>query len=107
MFDMNYQANSIMYSQERLNSHFENIQNQFTPGYKSEQTNFHDLVTGFGGRGAMVQNRSIVFDQGQIVKTSNATDLAIEGNGFFVVNDGLRSHYSQGMDDSDSRMATW
>jgi len=95
MFDMNHQANSIMYTQQRLNAHFSNMQNQFTPGYKSEQVQFRDLVTGYGGRGAQIQSTGIIFEQGQIVKTPNPTNLAIEGNGFFVINDGVRTHYTR------------
>lgn len=96
MFDMNYQANAIMNTQQRLNSHFNNMQNQFTPGYKAEQTNFNDLVSGQGARGATTRNTSIVFEQGQIVKTpGQPTNLAIEGNGFFVVNDGIKDHYTR------------
>jgi flagellar hook protein FlgE len=95
MFDMNYQANSLMYTQERINSQMDNILNQFTPGYKSEQVDFQDFVTGFGAKGAMTQNKSIIFEQGQIVKTQNSTDLAIEGNGLFVLNDGLNNYYSR------------
>jgi len=94
MFDMNYQANSIMYNQQTLNSQFSNMQNQFTPGYKAEQVNFNDMVTGYGG-GAKVATTSIDFSQGEIVKTPNPTNLAIEGNGFFMVHDGIRSHYTR------------
>ncbi len=92
---MNYQANAIMYTQQRLNSHFVNLQNQFTPGYKPEQVEFRDLVTGYGGKGAQVKSSGIIFEQGQIVKTANPTNLAIEGNGFFVLNDGVRTHYTR------------
>lgn len=95
MFDMNYQANSVMHNQQLLNSRFSNLQNQFTPGYKSEQTNFQDMVTGFGGKGAKVSRKTINFSQGPIAKTGKSTDLALKGNGFFVVNDGNRSHYTR------------
>jgi flagellar hook protein FlgE len=95
MFDMDYSANAVQYTQQRLNSNFSNLQNQFTPGYKAEQVQFQDLVNGYGGKGAMVQSSGIVFDQGQIVGTPNPTNLAIEGSGFFVVNDGIRNHYTR------------
>jgi len=95
MFDMDYSANSVMYNQQMLNSRFTNLQNQFTPGYKSEQMDFQDMVNGYGGRGAKVGKTSINFTQGQIAKTGNATDVAINGNGFLVVNDGVRNHYTR------------
>jgi len=95
MFDFNYQANSIMHNQQMLNSRFSNLQNQFTPGYKGETVSFRDLVTGFGGKGAKVATRTIDFTQGAIVKTGKSTNLAIEGNGFFLVNDGNKTHYTR------------
>lgn len=95
MFDMDYQSNAIQYSQQRLDSYFVNLQNQFTPGYKAEEAQFHDLVSGYDGRGAMVQSRSIIFEQGEIVKTPNPTNLAIEGNGFFTLHDGVRTQYTR------------
>ena len=95
MFDMNYQANAVQYNQQKLNSNFGNLQNQFTPGYKEEQTNFHSMVTGHGGKGPMVQSTGIVFEQGQIVKTPNPTNLAVEGNGFLIVSDGVRNHFTR------------
>lgn len=95
MFDMDYQANSVMQNQQMLNSRFSNLQNQFTPGYKAETTNFQDMVTGYGGRSAKVSNTSIDFSQGPITQTGKPTNLALEGNGFFLVNDGNRTHYTR------------
>lgn len=95
MLDMNYSANAVQYTQGRLNANFTNLENQFTPGYKAEQVQFHDMMSGYGPRGAQVQSSGIIFEQGQIVATSNPTDLAVEGNGFFVVNDGVRNHFTR------------
>ena len=95
MFDMYYQSNSVMHNQQTLNSRFSNLQNQFTPGYKSETMNFQDMVSGMGGRGAKVSNTSIDFSQGAITKTSKPTDLALNGNGFFMVHDGNKTHYTR------------
>ena len=95
MFDMNYQANSIMNNQQTLNSRFSNLQNQFTPGYKAENVSFKDLVSGFGGKSAKVGTKSYDFSQGAITKTNKSTNLAINGNGFFAVHDGNRTHYTR------------
>ena len=95
MFDMNYQANSILQNQQTLNSRFSNLQNQFTPGYKAETVSFQDLVSGFGGKSAKVSTTNYDFSQGAITKTNKNTNLAINGNGFFVVHDGNRTHYTR------------
>jgi len=95
MFDMDYSANSIMHSQSMLNSRFSNLQNQFEAGYKAEQTSFQDLVSGSGGNGAKVSVTTYDFSQGSLAKTGKPTDLALNGNGFFLVNDGNRTHYTR------------
>jgi flagellar hook protein FlgE len=96
MFDMNGQVNAIMNNQQQLGVYFGNIQNQFTPGYKAESINFSDMMgKAMGGPMAQMRSSGIIFTQGSIVKTNNATDLALNGNGFFVVSDGSRTHYTR------------
>lgn len=96
MFDMNSQGNAIMQNQMMMNSQFENMQQQFTPGYKPENLNFNDIYSqAMAGRGAQAASAGIVFTQGDIVATQSPTDLAIQGNGFFVLNDGSRTHYTR------------
>lgn len=71
-----------------------NLANLNTPGFKSSVVSFHDLVTqslgaGFGetqvgfGVGRPVTLRQ--FTQGAIQTTSGPLDVAIQGDGFFVV----------------------
>lgn len=71
-----------------------NIVNANTTGFKSSRTEFHDfLAQDFGsggspsqiGRGVKVGGVTNLFTQGAITKTDRSTDLAINGNGFFVV----------------------
>lgn len=95
MFDMNYQTNAIMGNQQQMNTYFTNLQNQFTPGYKAETVNFGDLMGQAMAGQAKIKSSGIVFTQGQLVQTQNPTDLAISGNGFFVVSDGARSNYTR------------
>ena len=68
-----------------------NIANSSTTGYKSDTAAFADLVTQAdlsdqynpgGVRAATVQN---VTQQGTIEQTTSNTDLAVSGDGFFVV----------------------
>lgn len=73
-----------------------NLANLNTPGFKSSVVSFHDLVTqslgaglgetqvGFGvGRPMTIRQ----FSQGAIQSSSGALDAAIQGDGFFIVED--------------------
>lgn len=96
MFDFNYQVNAIMQNQQMLNTYFNNMQNQFTPGYKAENVSFTDILgQQMAGKGAKVKQSGIVFTQGQIAQTQVPTNLAINGNGFFAVTDGTKTHYTR------------
>ncbi|MCX2697506.1 MULTISPECIES: flagellar hook protein FlgE [Ochrobactrum] len=80
---MNAQAN-------RLSAVAENIANASTVGYKRAETQFSSLVlpstAGQYNSGSVLTNvRYGISDQGGIRSTASRTDLAIDGNGFFVV----------------------
>jgi flagellar hook protein FlgE len=73
-----------------------NLANVDTVGYKQQTINFEDLVyastpTGAGtgqlGQGVGVEDISTDFSQTGYQTTTNPTDLAVSGNGFFVVKD--------------------
>ena len=65
MFDFNNSANAIQQNQTMLNSYFQNLQNQFTPGYKAESVQFNDIMgQTMGGGGAKTQSNGIIFSQG-------------------------------------------
>lgn len=95
MFDFNYQVNSIMQNQEQLNTYSENLKNQFTPGYKAETVQFSDIMNNTMSGGAQSRQGGIVFSQGQIFKTQTPTNLAMNGQGFFMVSDGVKNHYTR------------
>ncbi len=72
----------------------DNIANVNTIGFKSSRTTFQDVLaqsvaTSAGtaqiGRGAALSAIDTLFQQGSFESTSSATDLAIGGNGFFIV----------------------
>ncbi|HHO77256.1 MAG TPA: flagellar hook protein FlgE, partial [Deltaproteobacteria bacterium] len=72
----------------------DNIANVNTIGFKSSRTTFEDVLsqsisTASGssqiGRGATMSDVDTLFQQGSFESTSNATDLAISDNGFFIV----------------------
>src|SRR6202012_507546 len=82
-----------------LNTIANDLSNMSTTAFKSQSTNFADLFyqqigsTGSGdpiqvGAGVQVSTNETDFTQGSINSTGNATDVALNGNGFFVVGDG-------------------
>lgn len=72
-----------------------NIANASTTGFKHSRAEFSDVYTttllGTGvqpvGSGVTVDNVRQQFSQGNISGTQNSLDMAIDGNGFFVLND--------------------
>src|SRR5919204_2718191 len=73
-----------------------NIANMSTVGFKSSQSTFADLISSSLGGGASAIQTGIGvalvgvqgnFSQGSLTTTTNALDMAIDGNGFFVLND--------------------
>jgi flagellar hook protein FlgE len=72
----------------------ENIANANTMGYKQASTLFQDLVDEIGAMsdysagGVTTSIRANISQQGTLTGTSSPTDLAIQGQGFFLVKDG-------------------
>ncbi|PDS76893.1 flagellar hook protein FlgE [Rhizobium sp. L43] len=80
---MNAQAN-------RLSTVSDNIANVNTTGYKAVSTSFSSLVLpssggNYNSGGVQTSVRQAVSDQGDISYTTSSTDLAISGDGFFIV----------------------
>ena len=76
---------------DSINVTGDNIANLNTAGFKTSRTQFADLLpTTLGeietGNGVRLEEVTKPFQQGSIESTPNVTDLAIEGNGFFIVN---------------------
>lgn len=97
MFDFYKQINAVKNNQEAMNVYFSNLHNFTTPGYKGSNITFQEIMnqsTGMGV-GAMRQSRNVSFTQGSIQRTGLPTDLAINGNGFFVLSDGYKNHYTR------------
>jgi flagellar basal-body rod protein FlgF len=91
-----YIALSRLIAQQRaLDVRASNIANANTPGFKAESVVFSDylvqqkgVATPPGGRAVqMVQDRATWrdFGEGQLMKTSNPLDVALQGDGFFTV----------------------
>lgn len=80
-----------------------NIANASTVGFKSSRAEFGDVYSNqlFGsgvnrpGSGVGVQSAAQQFNQGSINETSNVLDMAISGDGFFIVNQGGEQLYTR------------
>lgn len=93
-------------SQTALNTIANNISNMNTTAFKSQNANFSDLfyqelgTTGSGnlievGAGTKVSSTATDFTQGTINSTGSAEDVAINGNGFFVVQNNSGTEYTR------------
>lgn len=88
---MNAQAN-------RLGTVGDNIANSSTVGYKRASTAFSSLVLpstegSYSSGGVETSVRYSISEQGGIQYTTSSTDLAIQGEGFFIVSDPNGSPY--------------
>ena len=99
--------------QTKLDAIGNNIANVNTVGYKSSQVRFQDIFSqtlrgatapqaGQGGVNPMqvglgmeVASINTLHTPGAITGTGRETDLAIEGNGYFVVTDGYQQYYTR------------
>jgi len=93
-------------SQTALNTIANNISNMNTTSFKSQNANFSDLfyqelgTTGSGnlievGAGTKVSSTSTDYTQGTISSTGSVEDVAINGNGFFVVQNASGTEYTR------------
>ncbi len=101
-------ATGMSAQEMRVNVIANNLANINTNGFKRSQIDFHDLIyvqekspgseSGAGtaaptglevGNGVRPASTLKVFSQGELEKTSNPTDLMIEGEGFFKVQDAI------------------
>jgi flagellar hook protein FlgE len=74
----------------------ENIANSSTIAYKGRGVSFQSLVTNSSSSSSRYATGSVLYStyqdvsaQGEITSSGDATDIAIQGNGFFVVSDSL------------------
>jgi flagellar hook protein FlgE len=98
--------------QQKLDVIGNNIANVNTVAFKKSQARFEDLLSqtiqgatapltrgGINpsqvGMGMRVSSIVDIHFQGAITSTDRETDLAIEGDGFFIVSDGSREYYTR------------
>ena len=82
----------------KLSTVADNIANSDTVGYKRAETEFSSMIpqhlTGkYVSGGVTTTVRRHVSEQGTLLNTTSITDLAIAGNGFFIVEDASGSRF--------------
>jgi flagellar hook protein FlgE len=93
-------------SSEALDTIANNLANMNTTAFKSQNATFSDLFyqqignTGSGnplqvGAGTQVAATETDFSQGGIAETGNASDVYLNGSGFFVVQNGETTEYTR------------
>ena len=97
-------VSGIMANSSALNIIGDNISNVNTTGFKSSRAVFGDLfstslqggsLTSQVGQGTQLLGSLQSFEQGAFESGTNALDLAVDGQGFFIVNDGTGNFYTR------------
>jgi len=82
----------------------DNIANLGTVGYKGSRASFADYMpqhtstlagSGTIGMGSGLNTVATLFGQGSLTSTTSATDMAVSGAGFFMVEDGNETFYTR------------
>lgn len=79
----------------------DNISNASTVGYKTNRAEFQDIIAGGQasgktvGSGSSISAVSTIFEQGTLEFSGRPLDLAIDGNGLFVLSDGQKRFYTR------------
>jgi flagellar hook protein FlgE len=78
----------------------DNVANMNTAGFKASKTAFGDILAaqvgaGQVGRGVMLNSVAPQFSQGTFESTANVLDLAVDGDGLFVVEDSSGTFYTR------------
>lgn len=89
---MKTSASGMAAQASRLGTVSDNIANSATTGYKKATTEFQSIVlestgTDYASGNVQPQVRYGITEQGVFKYTSSTTDLAVQGEGFFVVSD--------------------
>jgi flagellar hook protein FlgE len=97
-------VSGVITNSRALNIIGDNISNVNTTGFKSSKAVFGDqFATSLGGgtltsqvgKGTQLLGSLQSFEQGAFENSTSALDLAVDGNGFFIVNDGTGNFYTR------------
>ncbi len=92
---LNTSISALKAQSAAISSVSENIANASTTAYKNSEVTFSSLVagnvtsSGYSTGGVVYSVGQNITEQGQIATTSSSTNMAINGNGFFVVSAGV------------------
>jgi flagellar hook protein FlgE len=100
---LNQALSGINAAESQLNVISNNIANAGTVGFKGSTAQFAEVyaVTGLNlssvttGSGAELTGVEQQFSQGDLETTNGSLDMAVSGNGFFVVNNGSGNQYTR------------
>ena len=94
MFQALFNSLSGLFSFSRsLDTVSNNVANMNTPGFRGSDSFFENIGSGHGAR---VAGQGLRTTPGDLRQTGNATDVALDGTGFFVLRDGDgRFHYTR------------
>ena len=96
MFQSFFTGLSGMFSFSRnLDNVSNNIANLNTPGFKGSDTFYSSLTSGGNAIGTQISGEQQRLTQGEIRQTGNPGDLAISGNGFFVLQQDGQTFYTR------------
>src|SRR5208337_1419801 len=88
---LNTSVSGMLADSNWLSSISQNVANANTTGYKKSETDFSTVVDQVSnsapGGGVTTTLRSLNTLQGNVVSMATATNLAVQGSGFFVVSD--------------------
>jgi len=91
MFQALFNSLSGLFSFSRsLDTVSNNVSNMNTPGFRGSDTFFENVN---GGRGTRVAGEGLRTTAGDIRQTGTPTDVAIDGNGFFILRDDTGNLY--------------
>jgi len=97
-------VSGVVTNSRALNIIGDNISNVNTTGFKSSKAVFGDqfstslaggTLTSQVGKGTQLLGSLQSFQQGAFENSTSALDLAVDGNGFFIVNDGNGNFYTR------------
>src|SRR6478736_110832 len=85
MFQALFNSLSGLFSFSRsLNTVSNNVANMNTPGFRGSDAFFSNIN---GGRGSRIAGEGLRTKAGDIRQTGNSTDLAVDGDGYFILRD--------------------
>ncbi len=86
MRDLNMMAPAgFILQEQRFSTIANNLSNTQTVGFKKDAPVFREILSQADGKSTTVNSTVTIFRQGDIQKTGNEFDLAIEGEGFFKI----------------------